>query len=145
MLGHIGSVTCRAALPWSCSLQVLPTSITLPVSCSVRTTWPFFWTTVRFLLFWGRSVHLSQHLNTMGNEGFFNCLNSSFLTYLLRDTKICPKTTPGCLLVPCCPPPTPLASHSGGEHLPTKMFSCMNVSHILGGFSAGENAFSHPY
>lgn len=105
----------------------------------------FLWTTGCLSLFWGRSAYLFQHFKTMWKEGFFNCLNSPFLNFLGGDTKIWPKTTQSCLFVSYCPPPAPLGLHSVGKHLPTKIFSCMNASHVLGGFSAGENAFSHTY
>lgn len=138
MLGHIGSVTCRAALSWSCSLQVLPTSITLPVSCSVSESRGLFLDDWIFFHSFGEDQHTCLNiLKQQERKASLMVSNSSFLNSLLRDTKIWPKTAQSCLLVSYCPPSTPLGSHSVGEHLPTKIFSCMNVSHVLGGFSAG--------
>lgn len=101
---------------------------------------------VNVLPFWGRLVHFSQHFKTVGRDGSFNCLNSSLLTSLRRATKIYPKATKCCVLIPCYTAPAPLEWQSGREWLPTKMFSCVSALHTLGGFNGGwSKCLLHPY
>lgn len=95
------------------------------------------------LPFGRRSAHFFFTLKNSAKASL--TLNSSFLDFLLRVTKTYSKATQCCLLMPGYTAQTPMELQSGLEQLHTKMFSCVNASHALGGLSAGGSVFPPPH